>query len=310
MEDSVLTKVSVVIPTYKRSEFLRRALDSVLSQTWVDVEAVIVDDNGEGSPYRESTQKSLDAYGSDPRVKRVLNRKNMGGAMARNEGIAAATGDYITFLDDDDIFLPNKVQVQVEEMLANGWDMSFMDCDIRNQDGVLVDQRRHPVDTHPKNEDLLVRHLVEPLTPTDTYMYRADALRRIGGFDDVLTAQEYLLMLKSINSGLKIGYIPQALCVQYIHDGERMSFGKNKVSGETYLLNVKKKYFHLLTAKQRRFIVCRHHAVLFYSCLKRREYLQAFRHMVQAACTSPAIALSIFLDKVRMLNVDAPKKSK
>lgn len=303
-----MTKVSVVIPTYKRSEFLRRALDSVLSQTWQDIEVIVVDDNGEGSPFRESTQKALDHYADDPRVRRVLNRKNMGGAMARNEGIAAATGEYITFLDDDDIYLPDKVQVQVEQMLANGWEMSFMDCDIRNQEGELVDQRRHPVDTHPKNEDLLVRHLVEPLTPTDTYMYRADALRRIGGFDDVLTAQEYLLMLKSINAGLVIGYIPQALSVQYIHDGERMSFGKNKVSGEIYLLNVKKKFFHLLTPKQRRFIVCRHHAVLFFACLKRREYLQALKHMVLAACTSPAIALHIFLDKVRMLKVDSLKK--
>jgi len=305
-----LTKVSVVIPTYKRSEFLLRALESVLHQTWTDIEAVIVDDNGEGSEFRAATQKSLDEhYGSDPRVKRVLNAKNMGGALARNEGIAAATGEYITFLDDDDIFLPNKVQVQVEAMIENGWEMSFMDCDIRNQEDVLVDQRRHPVDTHPKNEDLLVRHLVDPLTPTDTYMYRADALRRIGGFDDVLTAQEYLLMLKSINSGLKIGYIPEALSVQYIHDGERMSFGKNKVSGEVYLLSVKKKYFHLLTKKQRRFIVCRHHAVLFFACLKRREYASALRHMVMAGLTSPAIALGIFFDKVRMLKVDPLKKN-
>ncbi|MBQ3224025.1 MAG: glycosyltransferase family 2 protein [Clostridia bacterium] len=305
-----MTKVSVVIPTYKRSEFLLRALESVLGQTWTDIEAVIVDDNGEGSEYRAATQKSLDAhYGSDPRVKRVLNAKNMGGALARNEGIKAASGEYITFLDDDDIFLPNKVQVQVEAMMANGWEMSFMDCDIHNQDGVLVDQRRHPVDTHPKNEDLLIRHLVDPLTPTDTYMYRAEALRRIGMFDDVLTAQEYLLMLKSINSGLKIGYIKQSLVVQYIHDGERMSFGKNKVTGELYLLSVKKKYFHLLTGKQRRFIVCRHHAVLFFACLKRREYTSALKHMVLAGLTSPAIAINIFLDKVRMLRVDPLKKN-
>lgn len=305
-----MTKVSVVIPTYKRSEFLLRALESVLGQTWTDIEAVIVDDNGEGSEYREATQKSLDEhYGSDPRIRRVLNQKNMGGALARNEGILAATGEYITFLDDDDVFLPNKVQVQVQAMIENGWEMSFMDCDIRNQDGVLVDQRRHPVDTHPKNEDLLVRHLVDPLTPTDTYMYRADALRRIGMFDDVLTAQEYLLMLKSINSGLKIGYIPQALSVQYIHDGERMSFGKNKVTGEVYLLSVKKQYFHLLTKKQRRFIVCRHHAVLFFACLKRHEYGQALRHMILAGLTSPAIALGIFFDKVRMLKVDPLKKN-
>jgi len=305
-----LTKVSVVIPTYKRSEFLLRALESVLGQTWTDIEAVIVDDNGEGSEYRAATQKSLDEhYGSDPRVKRVLNAKNMGGALARNEGIKAASGEYITFLDDDDIFLPNKVQVQVEAMMANGWEMSFMDCDIHNQDGVLVDQRRHPVDTHPKNEDLLIRHLVDPLTPTDTYMYRAEALRRIGMFDDVLTAQEYLLMLKSINSGLKIGYIKQSLVVQYIHDGERMSFGKNKVTGELYLLSVKKKYFHLLTGKQRRFIVCRHHAVLFFACLKRREYASALKHMVLAGLTSPAIAINIFLDKVRMLRVDPLKKN-
>ncbi len=306
-----MIKVSVVIPTYKRSEFLRRALDSVLNQTWTNVEAVIVDDNGPDSPFRAQTQAMLDEYyGENPRVVRVLNARNMGGALARNEGIAAATGEYITFLDDDDIFLPNKIEVQVGQMIENGWEMSFMDCDIRNQEDVLVDQRRHPVATHPTNEELLVRHLVDPLTPTDTYMYEAKALRRIGGFDDVLTAQEYLLMLKSINSGLKIGYIPQALSVQYIHDGERMSFGKNKVSGEIHLLKVKRQYFHLLTKKQQKFILCRHHAVLFFACLKRREYFAALKHMVQAGLTSPGIALSIFFDKVRMLKVDPMKKDK
>ena len=303
-----MAKVSVVIPTYKRSEYLRRALDSVLGQTWPEVEAVVVDDNGADSPFRPETQRTLDAYQGDPRVVRVLNQKNLGGALARNEGIAAATGDYITFLDDDDIFLPDKIRVQVEAMLENDWDMSFMDCDIRSQDGRLVDQRRHQVDTHPRNEDLLVRHLVEPLTPTDTYMYKTQVLRALGGFDDVLTAQEYLLMLKTINAGLKIGYIPQALAVQYIHDGERMSFGKNKVTGEKYLLGVKKQYFHLLTPAQRRFIVCRHHAVLFFAGLKRREYFSALRHMILAGLTSPATAMGIFLDKRRMLKVDPLKK--
>lgn len=303
-----MVKVSVILPTYKRSEYLTRALDSVLTQSWQNIEAVVVDDNGAGSPYREQTREALARYRGDPRVLCVENEKNLGGALARNEGIARATGEYITFLDDDDIFLPEKVRVQVEAMLENGWDMSFMDCDIRNQDDMLVDQRRHPVDTHPKNKDLLVRHLVDPLTPTDTYMYRAESLRNLGGFDDVLTAQEYLLMLKTINADLKIGYIPKALAVQYIHDGERMSFGRNKVSGEKYLLKVKRQYFHMLTPKQRRFIVCRHHAVLFFASLKRREYLGAMKHAFLAGVTSPATAVSIFLDKKRMLKVDPLKK--
>ena len=81
--------------------------------------------------------------------------------------------------------------------------------------GDIVDRRRHPdVDEHPDNEKLLISHLVDPLTPTDTYMYRAETLRRIGMFDDVLTAQEYLLMLKTITSGAKIGYIRQSLVMR------------------------------------------------------------------------------------------------
>ena len=305
-----MVKVSVIIPTYKRSEFLLRALDSVLNQTWENIEAVIVDDNGEGSPYREATQASLETYAGDSRVVRVLNARNMGGALARNEGIAAASGEYITFLDDDDIYLPDKVRVQVEAMLAHGWDMCFTDCDVHDNEDRVVDRRVHNVDPEPDNEKLLVRHLVEPLTPTDTYMYRADALRKIGCFDDVLTAQEYLLMLKTITNGLKIGYLHLSHVVQYIHDGERMSFGKNKVAGETYLLKVKRKYFHLLTPAQRRFIVCRHHAVLFFATLKRHEYGAALKHMVLAGLTSPATSLKIFLDKKRMLKVDAPKDAK
>ncbi len=307
-EENKLVKVSVVIPTYKRSEFLIRALGSVLEQTWKEIEAVIVDDNGADSPYRKDTQKLLEPWQADPRIRIVLNEKNLGGALARNEGIKACTGEYVTFLDDDDVFLPQKVEVQVTAMMENGWDMSFMDCDVSDMKGDIVDRRRHPdVDEHPDNEKLLISHLVDPLTPTDTYMYRAEILRRIGMFDDVLTAQEYLLMLKTITSGAKIGYIRQSLVMQYIHDGERMSFGKNKVTGETYLLSVKKKYFHLLTGKQRRFIVCRHHAVLFFATLKRHEYAQALKHMALAALTDPVTSARLFLDKVSMLKVKSPK---
>lgn len=308
MERPASAKVSVVIPTYKRSEFLLRALDSVLSQTWPDIEAVIVDDNGVGSPYREATQTALAPYASDPRVKIVLNEKNLGGALARNEGIKAAKGEFITFLDDDDVFLPEKVEVQAGMMLEKGWDMSFMDCDVSDTKGDIVDRRHHDVDEEPDNRTLLIHHLVDPLTPTDTYMYRASVLRDIGMFDDVLTAQEYLLMLKTINADVKIGYIKQALVMQYIHEGERMSFGPNKVTGETYLLKVKKQYFHLLKPAQRRFIVCRHHAVLFFATLKRREYAQALRHMLLAGLTSPSTAVKIFLDKMSMLKVKSPGK--
>jgi glycosyltransferase involved in cell wall biosynthesis len=97
--------VSVIIPTYNRARTIERAVNSVLTQTWKEIEVIVVDDGS-----TDQTDAILKAYGSKIRV---IHQQNGGASAARNTGIKAATGEIISFLDSDDEWLPTKTERQV-----------------------------------------------------------------------------------------------------------------------------------------------------------------------------------------------------
>lgn len=104
--------VSVVIPTYKRSDMLYRAIDSVCSQTYSNIEVLVVNDNIAGDSYSEELVNKMARYENDKRVILVEQEKHINGAAARNVGIRKAKGAYIAFLDDDDWWEPEKIEHQ------------------------------------------------------------------------------------------------------------------------------------------------------------------------------------------------------
>lgn len=106
--------VSVVIPTYGRSHLLSRAIESVLSQTYSNVEIFVVDDNGRETPQQKETEEKLLEYIQNNLVTYLKHENNAGGSAARNTGIKASSGDYIALLDDDDEWFPQKLEKQIE----------------------------------------------------------------------------------------------------------------------------------------------------------------------------------------------------
>ena len=99
--------ISVIIPTYNRASLLPRALDSVLRQTWEDLEVIVVDDAS-----RDDTPQVMAAC-TDPRVRYIRLEKNSGACVARNTGVAQARGEWIAFQDSDDLWLPEKLEKQM-----------------------------------------------------------------------------------------------------------------------------------------------------------------------------------------------------
>ena len=100
--------VSVVIPTFNRSELVARAIRSVREQTYSNLEIIVVDDAS-----RDDTQKVVTGM-SDARIRYIRHETNRGGSGTRNTGIRAATGEYIAFLDDDDEWEPSKTEEQLK----------------------------------------------------------------------------------------------------------------------------------------------------------------------------------------------------
>jgi glycosyltransferase involved in cell wall biosynthesis len=98
--------VTAIIPTYNRAKTIERAVNSVLAQTWKEMEVIVVDDGS-----NDQTGEVLKAYGDKIRV---IHQRNGGPAAARNTGIKAATGEIISFLDSDDAWMPSKIERQVK----------------------------------------------------------------------------------------------------------------------------------------------------------------------------------------------------
>lgn len=105
-----LPLVSIIITTYKGQNKLKRAITSSLNQTYKNIEIIVVDDNDQDSIERKETEVVMQEFADNSKVRYIKHIKNKNGAAARNTGIEKSNGEYISFLDNDDLYLPNKVE--------------------------------------------------------------------------------------------------------------------------------------------------------------------------------------------------------
>ncbi|UPK49064.1 glycosyltransferase [Bacillus sp. H8-1] len=282
-------KVSVIIPTYKRTTFfLERAIKSVLNQTYKNIEIIVIDDNAlpELVQFRREATKLMESFKSFP-VKYIQNKENLGGSLSRNVGIENSTGSYITFLDDDDRYLPDKVQNQLKFMCSGNYDVTFTDLKLCNNKEKTVDYREYSNINSYSNDNLLKYHIMRHITGTPTFMYKRNILINIGSFPNVKMGQEYHLMLKTIESGAKIGYFPKSDVVAYRHESGGISMGANKIIGELELYKFKQKYFYKLTYREKMFVKFRHYAVMTVGYKRNKKYIKMFVSLLKACISSP-----------------------
>lgn len=108
--------VSVIIPTYKGYSQLSRAIKSINNQTYKNIEIIVVDDNGDGTEAQKKTEDIINSIDKLFPLYYIKHHQNRNGACARNTGIAASKGDYISFLDDDDYYFSEKITKCVEKL--------------------------------------------------------------------------------------------------------------------------------------------------------------------------------------------------
>ncbi len=111
--------VSIIMPNYNGCRYLRETIDSVLSQTYAHWELIFVDDCS-----RDDSLDIISSYG-DKRIKTLQNKQNSGAAASRNYALREACGEWIAFLDSDDIWLPEKLEKQIDFMIKNGYFFSY-----------------------------------------------------------------------------------------------------------------------------------------------------------------------------------------
>ena len=193
-------RVSVVIPTYNRAEFVREAIASVLRQDYPDVELVVVDDGSS-----DGTAAVVREFGT---AVRYLWQENRGVSAARNRGAAACAGDLIAFLDSDDLWMPGKVAAQVAYFEAHPEAQACHTDEVWIRRGVRVNERH----VHRKQGGWqflasLSRCLISP----SAIMMRRGLWDRLGGFDETLPAcEDYDLWLR-LTALAPVGFIGQRL---------------------------------------------------------------------------------------------------
>lgn len=297
--------VSVIVATYKREAELSRALQSLAAQTYPHIEIVLVDDNADAD-WNKTVANVVDAFRREhPSVafRYIANTLNRGSAETRNIGIEAASGEYITFLDDDDVYLPNKVKNQVAFMESGGYDYSITDLDLYNEHDKLCGRlvRLSYLREDMTAEELLCAHLKYHLTGTDTMMFKKAYLLKIGGFSPINVGDEFYLMQKAIEGGGAFGYLPGSEVKAYIHTGEDagVSSGDGKIQGEKEIYRYKKTLFHKIDRRSRRYIRTRHYAVLAYAQWRRRHVFAFMLNAARAILISPFGVLRIIKERRR-----------
>ncbi|MBD8986101.1 MAG: glycosyltransferase family 2 protein [Clostridiales bacterium] len=282
--------VSVVVATYKREAELKNALESLAKQTYPNMEIVLVDDNGNdewNSKVSETVEVFRNRY---PKIKLecIVNNSNQGSSKTRNIGIHSANGDYITFLDDDDIYLPDKIRKQVEFMETNQCDYSITDLILYNEDDKKINRRIRSYIKETTVESLRLYHLKYHMTGTDTIMFKKEYLIQIGGFAPIDVGDEFYLMQRAIEEGGKFGYLPGCEIKAYVHTGDGgLSSGDGKIKGENALYEYKKTFFNQLEACDIRYIKMRHYAVIAYAELRRKNYVKFISNALKSFLASP-----------------------
>lgn len=283
--------ISVVVPTFERSNYLPRALDSILAQTWKNVEIVIVDDNIAGSKEELRTQEILKPYMEHSNIVYLKTSGQIGGGASRNYALSRCNGSYIAFLDDDDRFLPDKLEKQYLFMREHGLEGCYQDVKWVDSQERLVEYRSLDHTSDFSTEGLLKAHILHSLCPTAVYMFQKDKLLQTEGFGEVPSGQDFILMLRCIESKMRIGYMPGAYVVQYLHNGRRISLGESKVAGENMLYELKHKYFSLLTTEEQQYVRFRHYAVLAFSSMRTGQMSRFAAYAAKTVSVSPVICI-------------------
>lgn len=297
--------VSVVVSTFRREAVLMRALRSIAGQTMRDFEVVVVDDNGDLA-WNQKAEAIVDEFKTEypwiP-IKYIQNSVNLGSAQARNCGVAAADGEYVTFLDDDDVYLPQKICRQLEYMQTNAIDYCAEDIALYYEDETLSEKRIRG-DISGLNSEMLLRyHFMHHITGTDTMMFRKAYLEQIGGFPPIDVGDEFYLLHRAIEAGGKFGYLSCCDVKAYIHTGNGgLSSGKGKIDGENALYQYKKKYFPLFDRKSIRYIRMRHYAVLAFASIRSRDFLWSFLYGVLGFFSAPVQCLCFLKDRYKNAN--------
>jgi len=229
-ENMKMPKVSVIVPVYNREKYIEATLESVLAQTFQDFEIIVVDDgsvDNTRSIVGNLQKKNPDRF-------HYVFQENKGVASARNKGISIAKGKYISFLDSDDIWYPNKMQLQIKVFESSPEvGLVYSSYSLFGDDNIIVPNAlAREFDVLPEGyvlSELLLRCFIS----SSTVMIKKEILLEMDGFNEMLAiGEDYNLWLR-VAKKYPVKGLFDVLSKYRQHDGNIMkSDSKNIIPGE------------------------------------------------------------------------------
>lgn len=231
MKDSIL--LSIIIPTYKRSNNICRAIDSILKQKG-SYEIIVVDDNGAGTVYQKETQKKLDKYFKLSNFSYIIHEINKNGAAARNTGINFSKGEYVTFLDDDDEFGEDRINSFEDLVLNKKADYIFSGYIIKKN--LKIEKKDIPVIKSNKEMQYDLLSQKSYFGTGSNIIVRKELIDIIKGFDEkFIRHQDMEFVIRILEISNKIEVLKNFSIIKNIDDNQN-------VPEYEKLLEVKKQY--------------------------------------------------------------------
>jgi len=226
--------VTVIIPTYNRAHLIRDAIDSVLNQTYIEFELLIIDDHS-----TDDTKEVVEAY-KDKRIKYLINSRTKGAQGARNTGLYAAKGEWVAMLDSDDVWLPKKLEMQIdfikksdESVLGVGCGFAFF-----NFKKEKISLKRISDKKSVRKNDLLYKNYVGGFS---VFIFKREAGINIGGMDERFLAKQDIDFYIRLSTIGKIKMIKSILVYNRETNNDRISKDFKAIIQSLKLF--KKKYY-------------------------------------------------------------------
>lgn len=224
-------EVTVIITTFRRKvEYLQRAIDSVINQTFKNLELIVVDDNGKKGAYSDIFKEVDIKKGNLQKVRYIQHEVNRGAQAARNSGILSSNGRYIAFLDDDDEWLPEKIEYQYKKFIdSDDPKLGLVYCGHYYVNQSLTGTNIKLIEPKYrlcKKSSILYRENV--IGSTSFPLIKRECFDKVGLFDISLNAKQDYDMWIRINQHYKVDFINQPLVNYYVHSGERISTNVEK----------------------------------------------------------------------------------
>ncbi|WP_422123842.1 glycosyltransferase family 2 protein [Planococcus sp. X10-3] len=272
------SKVSVIIPTYKGAGNLPRAIDSIIDQTYNNVEVIVVDDNDPDTNGRRQTEAAMQSYRQYGNVKYIKHSMNKNGAAARNTGLAASSGEFICFLDDDDFYLQDRIEKCLNLLLASPrYEGIYCGVVITNKGN--FDRILKP-ESPLEQRDLLLDG--DRLGTGSNLFLSRKAVQFVEGFDETFIRHQDLEFMLRVLEHFKVLNLAEILIVKATNGVNNVpDYGKLRKVKELYMLKFENAIERLSPADRNRFYV-RQYEELFYAALKsgKKEFIvQSLREL-------------------------------